>query len=355
MRGVAPLDVCWTQGEHFLRYLPPSEVSNFSQNHDNHLRSCLADIIAMPVPDGVTNEVVQLPFREGRLGLWSAARLAPAAYWASRVCRRSMFVLRRCALSFSGSWKDPHLEHSVFGNPNTLPQCLQQMAWRCQSGPNSPTLTSAPRSPSIHRWESGLMVAISRIPLCTSVHLPPLSTDHQALRASQRGPDMSPASPQVRRPLSQPKSSARCSSSDCICPSTWMTDSANVEHGWMCSATTDPFGLVGGEQDHPDTQSVGFSEEVSEPTNALSEAHFGCWMALSWRIILQGDHLQRSSPQVLARSVQNRVENHIDGGVGGTRHAPRKRVENSVVTSTDVDQQGEVREEIGHVRQRRVD
>ena len=49
---------------------------------DNHLRACLADIIAM-VPDGVTTEVVQLPFREGGLGLRSAVRLAPAAYWAS--------------------------------------------------------------------------------------------------------------------------------------------------------------------------------------------------------------------------------------------------------------------------------
>ena len=65
-----------------------------------------------------------------------------------------------------------HSEHSVLRKPNTLPQCWQQMAW---SGPNSRTLTSAPRSPSIQRWE-------------WSVHMPPLSTDHQALRASQRGP-----------------------------------------------------------------------------------------------------------------------------------------------------------------------
>ena len=71
------------RANHLLRNLPPSEVSNFSQNHDNHLRACLADIIAMPVPDGVTTEVVQLPFREGGLGLRIAARLAPAAYWAS--------------------------------------------------------------------------------------------------------------------------------------------------------------------------------------------------------------------------------------------------------------------------------
>ena len=71
------------RANHILRNLPPSEASEFSQHHDNHLRACLADIIAMAVPDGVTTEVVQLPFREGGLGLRSAVRLAPAAYWAS--------------------------------------------------------------------------------------------------------------------------------------------------------------------------------------------------------------------------------------------------------------------------------
>ena len=71
------------RANHILRNLPPSEASKFGQHHDNHLRACLADIIAMAVPDGVTTEVVQLPFREGGLGLRSAVRLAPAAYWAS--------------------------------------------------------------------------------------------------------------------------------------------------------------------------------------------------------------------------------------------------------------------------------
>ena len=71
------------RANHILRNLPPSEESEFSQHHDNHLRACLADIIAMAVPDGVTTKVVQLLFREGGLGLRSAVRLAPAAFWAS--------------------------------------------------------------------------------------------------------------------------------------------------------------------------------------------------------------------------------------------------------------------------------
>ena len=79
----------------------------------------------------------------------------------------------------------------------------QQKAWRCQSGPNSRTLTSAPRSPSIPRWESGLMVGnharlLLAMPSCE--RRTPLST-HHAL------PDISPTSPPDRRPLTQPKNS----------------------------------------------------------------------------------------------------------------------------------------------------
>ena len=71
------------RAHHILRNLPPSEVSQFCQNHDNRLRECLPNILAVEVPDGVASEVVQLPFREGRQGLRSAARLAPAACWPS--------------------------------------------------------------------------------------------------------------------------------------------------------------------------------------------------------------------------------------------------------------------------------
>ena len=230
-----------------LRNVPPSEVSDFCQNHDNHLRACLADIIAMPVPDGVTTKVVQLPFREGLLGLRTAARLAPAACWASWADCLSQVVAR--APGVHTAWKDRHPEHCVFGKPNTLPQCLQQKAWRCQSGPHSRTLTSAPRSPSIPRWESGLMVGnFTHLLLATPslqhaciCHLSELTTKLCGhLNVGRALQDISPASPPARRPLSQRKSSARCSSSDCICPSTWMTDSANAEHGRMCLATIDP-------------------------------------------------------------------------------------------------------------------
>ena len=58
----------------------PSEVSQFGESHDNQLRSCFADILAVLVPHGAHAKVVQLPFQDGGLGLRSALRLAPAAY-----------------------------------------------------------------------------------------------------------------------------------------------------------------------------------------------------------------------------------------------------------------------------------
>ena len=69
--------------------------------------------------------------------------------------------------------------------------------------------------------------------LVTLVHGPP-SIEGRALRGTS--PEFRPA----RGPLSRPKSSARCSSSVCTCPTTWMTDSTNAEHDWTCMVSTDP-------------------------------------------------------------------------------------------------------------------
>ena len=79
---VAPLDVRQAQMPH-LPQSAPSEVSLFCQNHDNRLRECISNILAVEVPDGVASEVVVVAFPEGGLGLRSAARLAAVACWAS--------------------------------------------------------------------------------------------------------------------------------------------------------------------------------------------------------------------------------------------------------------------------------
>ena len=75
------------------------------------------------------------------------------------------------------------------GKPRTQPRCWPVKAWRCQSGPDSLSPISARRNQSIQRWDSGLTerISCSRLPFCNwRAHA--TSTDHQALRASQRGP-----------------------------------------------------------------------------------------------------------------------------------------------------------------------
>ena len=42
---------------HIFRNLSPSEVSQFGQNNDNRLRTCLSNILAVEVSDGVAAEV----------------------------------------------------------------------------------------------------------------------------------------------------------------------------------------------------------------------------------------------------------------------------------------------------------
>ena len=170
----------------------------------------------MAVPDGVTTEVVQLPFQEGGLGLRSAVRLAPAACWASwadclsQVRARAPQVCTQLLQELEGppsqaQWK-----------LKTLPLCSQSKAWRCPSGPNFRTLTSAPRSPSVLRWESGLMVGNFTHLLLATPSLQQARICHLCPRTTKLcGPHnedhvlrgISPAFPPAQRRLSRLKSS----------------------------------------------------------------------------------------------------------------------------------------------------
>ena len=85
-------------------------------------------------------------------------------------------------------------EHSAFGKPKTLPLCSQSKGmevpeWSKFSDPDF--RAPQPVDPEVGEWTHGwqFQASVARDTLfATSVHLPPLSTDHQALRASQRGP-----------------------------------------------------------------------------------------------------------------------------------------------------------------------
>ena len=71
---------------HFLRIVPP-EHSMYALGHDRGMGEVTATLLeGVPGDDQqwhAAEQLVTLPMRMGRLGLRSAVRTAPAAYWAS--------------------------------------------------------------------------------------------------------------------------------------------------------------------------------------------------------------------------------------------------------------------------------
>ena len=150
------------RAHHILGNLPPSEVSQFAPNHDTSLRAC------------------------------QCARWREEGWQI--VCPRCMPEHHKFARSFSRNWRDHHPEPSVCGKPRMQPRCWQAKAWRSRIGPDLRCSSSVRRSQSIRKWESGstfgsFHASVARDTVyAPCVHLPPLSTDHQASRTSQRGP-----------------------------------------------------------------------------------------------------------------------------------------------------------------------
>ena len=75
------------RANYYLRALPPSLSREFAESHDASLLQALLRLLDHP--DGSNEDmqwataVAHLPLRGGGLGLRSAVRVAPAAYWAS--------------------------------------------------------------------------------------------------------------------------------------------------------------------------------------------------------------------------------------------------------------------------------
>ena len=238
------------RANHILRNLPPSEVSQFAQNHDTSLRACLAEILAVPVPVGVVAEVAQLPFRERGLGLRSAMRLAPAPYWTSWADCLSQVHARAPPES-------TQLLQELEGPPSRA-QCVGEaqdaaalLAGEGMEVPDWSRFTvpefhaPQPVNPEVGEWIHGWQfhTSVARDTLyATCVHLPPLSTDHQ-------------------------ESSARCCWSDCICPFMWTSASANAVNLWTCLVTTGQHVLGLGSRSH-----VGLPQKCAWRESAEKQA-----------------------------------------------------------------------------------
>ena len=75
------------RANHTLRTLPPSLSSTYATSHDDALWSTFCKLLGTEglAVDQLARDTATLPGRLGGLGLRSAARAAPAAYWASWV------------------------------------------------------------------------------------------------------------------------------------------------------------------------------------------------------------------------------------------------------------------------------
>ena len=69
-----------------LRNLPPDVTATYALAHDQLLLNCASKLLEQSTPFTYATTVgqqISLPLRVGGLGLRSAHRLAPGAYWAS--------------------------------------------------------------------------------------------------------------------------------------------------------------------------------------------------------------------------------------------------------------------------------
>ena len=75
------------RANHFLRTLPPSQSAEYARAHDQGMwTACQALLGGLPGDEAsveMARLIASLPMRFGGLGLRSALRTAPAAYWAS--------------------------------------------------------------------------------------------------------------------------------------------------------------------------------------------------------------------------------------------------------------------------------
>ena len=73
------------RANYFLRVVPPELGEEFARAHDSSLWACLCTMMGISEVDceGTAREAASLPLALGGLGLRSASRTHPSAYWAS--------------------------------------------------------------------------------------------------------------------------------------------------------------------------------------------------------------------------------------------------------------------------------
>ena len=83
-----------SRADYALRNVPPADISEFAEQHDHHIWQCFNRLMGHHVAEPLAQEIAQLPFREGGLGLRCAQRNSTGAYWASWVDSLSQIAAR---------------------------------------------------------------------------------------------------------------------------------------------------------------------------------------------------------------------------------------------------------------------
>ena len=117
----------------------------------------------------------------------------PIGHLGQTACLRFTHEHHMCVLSSWKNWRDLLREHSACEKPRTATllasEGMEVPVW--SRFPVADFRAPQPVDPEVGEWTHGWQFHASVVRnslFATSVHLPPLSTDHRALRASQRGP-----------------------------------------------------------------------------------------------------------------------------------------------------------------------
>ena len=181
---------------HALRTIPPSQAAEFATTHDAAMQECLQRILGTAIPE-LSQEIAALPFREGGLGLQSARRTSPAAYWASwadclsQVHRRLPAVCTQILVELGTG------VHSAAASVREAAQAVEQLsadgfeapAWDkfCDPDFRAPQPEGQQPGEWRHGWQFHACAARDHH-FAVHVHLPALTPDLRALRHSQCGP-----------------------------------------------------------------------------------------------------------------------------------------------------------------------
>ena len=176
--------------QHFLRTVPPSQSARYAQSHDTGMRHAMEAVLG-GVPrsseqKSTAHKIKSLPMRLGGLGLRSAERMKPVAFWASSA---DALPMRSNRLTTLTDQVENELGTGVGGTPcmlelstatHTLDRSgfVDRPGWhQLRMGARPPLVASSEPGEWQHGWQSRVFPSRA-----------PLSGDRDSCQVMCRGP-----------------------------------------------------------------------------------------------------------------------------------------------------------------------